>query len=247
MYDYKLFADEPKERWETTQKWLKDRGAKPGRCHKIAPELWGEMASKWPESCIGSINAWLHIVGASPGNSPARGFTPDDEMRDNRPVLGCPHPGFYYPDPRHYWDRVRGIAERFFLEFRLDSFAALSLVHHVNLLTESSGTQPSKEMLQDGAPKTSIVFQETHPKCIIALTKDVFKVLSSLIEHQVNKLGELHFSKYKPRWELWKLKNNSHILFARTPNHPSRHGFQYLPEFATTLAKTARKELHLKL
>jgi len=227
---------------------LKVQGKEAGRCHEIAPDLWGETASKWPKSCSGSINAWLIVVGASPGSSPtARNFKSDSEMRDYRPVIGLPHPRFGYHDRPHYWDRVRGIAERFFSEFGLDRYAALSLLHHVNLLSESSRTQPSIEILQSGGPRTQIVFRETHPRCVVALTKNVFKVASTLIGQEATESGELNFGRYGPRWELRNMKNDDPILLARTPNHPSRHGFQYLPEFASTLAKIARKELRLVL
>jgi hypothetical protein len=76
----------------------------------------------------------------------------------------------------------RDTAVDFFSRFGLDPNAALSLLHHVNLSSIGSGTQPSKEELLREAPLTKIVFEETHPRCIIATTQSVFEVLINVLK-----------------------------------------------------------------
>ena len=208
--------------------------------------FWDESVSKWPEHCKGTINAWLLIVGPSPGDSPTGVPTPD-QMHDYQPLIGCPHLGFYYPDKRHYWEKVRGLAENFFSEFKLNSNAALSMMFHVDISAESSGKQLSKEKLLSDAPRTEIIFRTTRPKCIIPLTQRVFDILREFYKPCVLKSGELFYGRYHPEWELWDWGCSGRVLVARTPNHPSRHGYWLLPKFAHDLAKIAKQELDLSL
>lgn len=243
-----LYAPSLGERWDNTREWIEKKGVpQGGPLVKIGDGLYAKAESDWPAFCFGSANGWLLIVGPSPGKSEPSGSVCDSEYEKLKYSLwvGAGHPGFTFRDGSNYFKHVTELlVDNFFGAFGFDACVGRALTHHSNLLPRKSEKQPDMSELcsESSMKRVTYIFQEIRPRCIIALTQAVFKVLQELCEHQVAKSGELHFGFYHPRWELWEVKNNDKIVFARTPNHPVRHGFWYLPEFATTLAKITRED-----
>jgi len=230
-----------------------------GPLEKIGDGLYAEAESHWPSFCFGSANGWLLIVGPSPGKSEPEKSISTSEYKKLKPSLyvGASHPGFTFEDGSDYFKHVSELfVDNFFRALNLDAHIGRALTHHANLLAGKAVREPDRGLLfgADAMQRIKYIFQETHPHCVIAFTQAVFEVLQKLRESvraNVTKWRELNFHTarrvYRPRWELWELENKDKILCARTPNHPVRHGFWLLPEFATTLAKIAKEELNANL
>jgi len=91
-----------------------------------------------------SIAPRVVVIGASPGNSPAAGRrTPSDQEKQyDPPTIGQAHRGFYYPDAKHYWDKVRALCTAVVgcHSPELSEAEALAQSGHFNLGTGFAGT-----------------------------------------------------------------------------------------------------------
>jgi hypothetical protein len=59
-----------------------------------------------------TVNPYVVFLGASPGNSPVAGDSGYLTRESYElPTAGIPHPGIYYPDLRHYFDRIRELGQ----------------------------------------------------------------------------------------------------------------------------------------
>ncbi len=221
---------------------------------KIADDLYDEAESHWPSFCFGSANSWLLIVGPSPGESEPRKSVLDSEYKklSYKLWLGASHPGFTFRDGSNYFQHIGELLlDNFSKASNLDASLGRALTHHGNLLPQKSAKEDRARLSDSLAVKRiTHIFRETRPQCVIALTEAVFEVLQGLFGNSV-KSGKLVFHTqrriYRPEWELREVENHGKILFARTPNHPVRHGFWLLPEFASALASIAKKELNSNL
>lgn len=160
-----LFADCPRDRWEDTLDWLAKQRKKSGITKDIiGPEFeksWPTYTGKKPHG-RGAANAWLLVIGPSPGDNPSD--EPEmDEIRQSpfHLTLGEGHPYFRkYCDRKRFWEHEMGPKGRekqahrlephgtefgfvpaFFKAFGLDEHVALGLTFHTNLATRQSGAE----------------------------------------------------------------------------------------------------------
>ncbi len=89
----RLYAEEPAERLDAARSL---RGARKRK-------LLAAVGAAHPSYSPGAANAWLLLVT---GKAPSWSH-PLLHWREEAPVLGEPHPGFFYPDPLGFWDEVR--------------------------------------------------------------------------------------------------------------------------------------------
>ncbi len=89
----RLYADDPAERLDAA------RDLRGGRRRRVLAHL----AGAWPSYSPGAANAWLLLV-SSKAPSWSHSLL---QWREEPPVLGQPHQGFFYPDPLGFWDEVR--------------------------------------------------------------------------------------------------------------------------------------------
>ena len=81
------------------------------------PTIVGDLAQRmgatapmrpWPYGMSTSVNPFVVFLGPSPGNSPVAGDADYSTRRPNDlPTAGVPYPAIYYPDPKHYFERIR--------------------------------------------------------------------------------------------------------------------------------------------
>ena len=197
----------------------------------------------WPYGMPGAIDARMVIVGTSPGGSRSR-----DGADQNRIVvpqrLKTPDSWFYYPDGKHYWDRMRQLALGWFRRGgeAIDELEAISLTAHLNLSTTESGDSSKVDAEAD------MVRWVTH------LVETVYDVELVVL---VGMKGKLQRGDLDLRWRDatggmiawggcrlegapisisygkeskalgWLMRSTSGrpIAVVATPNHPSRHPF----------------------
>jgi hypothetical protein len=253
----KLYAHSLKERWNNTREWIEKKGrSQGGALAEVAGDSYLENEFFWPSACFGSANSWLLIVGFSPGVSPPAESHALSEWRKMKHHLFVAesHPGFTFQDRHGYFKGVSELVNSFFKAYDPNVLVPLAFAHHSNLLPTKSGSESdmSEPSGKFALQRIAYIFQETRPKCIIALTEGVFKALQRLWEQQgypVIKHDELHLVTpwgvtFDRRWELRRSENNDKILFVRAHQHPVRPGFkECLKEFADKSASIAREKL----
>lgn len=89
----RLYAEDPAERLDAARDLRGSRRRK----------LLAAVGAAWPTYSPGAANAGLMLVTSK---APAWSH-PLLQWREEGPVLGEPHPGFFYPDPLGFWDEVR--------------------------------------------------------------------------------------------------------------------------------------------
>ncbi len=89
----RLYAKDPAKRLDAARDL---RGSRRRR-------LIAAVESAWPTYSPGAANAWLLLVTSK---APTWSH-PLLKWNEEPPVLGEPHPGFFYPDPLGFWDEVR--------------------------------------------------------------------------------------------------------------------------------------------
>jgi hypothetical protein len=258
-----IFADDPTERWNNARKWLAKDGLHSGFVKDICGDKveldWIPHRNGRPLG-RGAVNAWLLIVGPNPGARRLRNPKQSHLRAGPRLVLGVPHPFFVDDDPYGYWENVlgkNGIVALFFRSFGIDYETGLGLTFHCNLSPEPSGSPPPRSELVDGVPPVLDFLKRCRAKCVLAVTKDAYRVLQQRVPTHFEgslalKEGRFRYEgclppnkRYSPRWSVWELNHSSRAIFARTPNHPSKRPLweKCFPIFPRDLGQLALSEL----
>jgi hypothetical protein len=220
------------------------------------------MESQWPpwkfkggkDSASGAINAWLVIIGPSPGNSPNPDPTQQGVYMRKRGhlVLGIPHPFFTtYCDSSGYHEHMWGPSERqsdhrmhtcsqqgivpvFFERLGLSDWqSAIGMSFHTNLTTQRQGSESkiSADDLDEGVPRAMSIIEETECKCVLTVSLRTFRrigrgLAASHVFVEGGKLSYRCTQDYTTPWELWKNRSDSGLLMlAKTPQHPAKSNF----------------------
>lgn len=102
--------------------------------------------SGWPYGMPASIAPKLVLIGVSMGGSPASidlnsDMNGDDCLFSDTKAAKELKKHFYYPDKRHYWDKLRMLSHMYF-KYRCPEISegdAVSMTSHLNLGTGSAG------------------------------------------------------------------------------------------------------------
>jgi hypothetical protein len=182
---------------------------------------------KWIKSAFGAANAWLVVVGPSPGKGPG-----GKVVEAVPPVLGEVHPLFEkFKNSTPFWKELFRLLQQGFHSAGLDADAALMLTMLVNLdiTPEGDSKKIPQEKLRDGLPRLKQVLELTRCRMILALTKSVYDVIR--IWKEFSEVGpELqphdNVWKYHPksRWLTCK-KEEQTILLTKALQHPSKASF----------------------
>lgn len=187
---------------------------------------------KWIVNAFGAANAWLVVVGPSPGTGP--GGKVD---RPVPPVFGTVLPEFRrFEDPRNdkngFWRELFRLLRQGFRRAGLamhDEDAALKLMMIVNLDTNAhgDGSEVTRPMLKAGLPRLSCVLDVTKPRLILALKTDVYEEIwkwwggTVQPEQSHDPVRTRKQSFYgKSRW--LTRDNQKSVLLVKILQHPSR-------------------------
>ena len=182
---------------------------------------------EWPVMSPGALNAWLVLIGPSPGNSPGGAWT-----YDPRPSIRRAHPGVAeYVDGRGFWNGVREYARAVFPELGdLDAYSA-TMVR--NLDPVQSATAPKGPRMRIAARQVVEVLGEIiRPRLVIAIggsrqyADPAFKALSNVRERRTGILYTSLSREERPWFSLvgsWK-SGDPFLYVSPSGIHPSlRH------------------------
>ena len=195
----------------------------------------------WPYGMPTSINPYVVLLGASPGNSPDIDAINSENKNYLPPTLGSPHQGLFYKDNRNFFIKVR-----FLIEYILDNLYgisnkedALSLGGLMNLDTGENGQ--AKNVIYNDEFTKWVVNKTLHamkPRIVVCLglLKEKERILS-LVNSDINSnISDINFDftsskNYKFRIWIKKDENNNFQLIIFWPNHPSRVPFANINEW----------------
>lgn len=224
------------------------------------PDWLHQKFNAWDlPSLYGTANAWLIFVGPSPGGSPTVDGRVDKLLGSSHrrnPVLGWPHPSFWYPDGPGFavtirrWatETIRGIAPD------LAEDEALSCTLMLNL-TSGQFANAGDVNIADSAAAARRFWQllvpDVKPHLVVALTRNIYRQLRDWLptEGSMNELPSVTVRMAKPWVQLQcvvRLQTAQRpILLATVPQHPSRRSFlgSNLSSLYDYLAQTARYAL----
>lgn len=195
----------------------------------------------WPFGMPTSIAPRVVVIGASPGNSPAAGqrTPPGQEEHYDPPTVGRAHRGFYYPDAKHYWDKVRALC------------TAVVRCHSPEVSEEEALAQSGHFNLGTGFAGTATV-DVAEPAIVSWVSGLLGSVLPVEVVVGVGVKGILTNPAVNQRWKdaagglqvewgrphrrrpfqnyqfrLWRARraDGESVLVCLWPNHPSRHPF----------------------
>lgn len=188
----------------------------------------------WIQNAFGAANAWIVVVGPSPGTGP--GGKVD---RPVLPVLGevLPEFGrFAQNDPKGFWHELFRLLRQGFKCAGVathDPDAALKLMMEMNLDTTPQGNSGKipPERLTAGLARLKRVLDLTRPRLILALSADVYDVISRWNvftdvgpERKHNQIATKNTT-YTPRSRWLTYDNGARILLTKTVQHPSKSNF----------------------
>jgi hypothetical protein len=229
------------------------------------PEALRPLVEDWGKhfALFGALNAWLVFVGPSPGQVPPPngfdkllGITP----YHRNPMLGWPHPTYWFPGNRGLIPTLRDSWIREILAGIVPDMteeAALSSALLVNLTHGYFPNAADVEALDAavGARRfwTSVV-SVTRPRLVIALTRTGSRANPSVYQQLLDNLpsganADLQaprpFPGYQPLpWSVIRCHDWSYpVLLATVPQHPSRVSFlgPDLSPLHSYLRETARR------
>jgi len=199
----------------------------------------------WPFGMPTSINPLVVVVGASPGNRPAA--VPSDIAPDkpyDPPTFGKPHPGFFYPDGSHYWDKTRILCIHLTRAFdrSLSEEEALAVSGHLNLGTALFGSARVEATDQDITRWVGqLLTTALHPRVIVTvglggLLSANPELRAALAQGGLDIPWERpeqseSLSGYRYSFKMWRL-SHAPVTVITWPNHPSRHPFSGGAPFA---------------
>ena len=210
---------------------------------KLHEELAKDCPIKpWPFGNATTVNPFLVTLGASPGNSPeSRVHGSLKEKCRQFPTAGEPHPGVSYNDDKHFWDKIRFLAQTILASQNFDQDEVLSLFGNLNLDTSLNGN--AKDVLIN--PKFAAWILKTiryrlRPRFIIALglstqlrtnrsIRDVFeRFFPGFKLDRPNR--EIPFAGYRKRnyvFREWDFSSVNHgdVTLVFWPQHPSQVPF----------------------
>lgn len=193
--------------------------------------------NEWIVNAFGAANAWLVVVGPSPGTGP--GGKVD---RPVPPVLGAVLPEFHRflaNDNNGFWTELFRLLRHGFKHAHLppsDKDAALKLMLAMNLDTtpQGDGKKVTTQMLRDGMARLRYVVDLTAPRMILALKADVYDEIQEWWRAEVGEVGreESHPVPTKTKSGATKCyngksrwltrKGQASILLVKILQHPSR-------------------------
>ena len=200
----------------------------------------GRVEPGWPYGSATSINPLLVILGASPGNSPQ----PGDCNYVTRepfplPTAGEPHHGVFYPDPRGYFDKARGLAQTLLDHDGALGDDAFALLGTMNLATAASG-RASDVRIDDSFARwvLATIRDGLRPRVLVLLgLRGRLKELSRLFADVFEGFDVRHphheyaLEKYQTKrlvFREWELAGNhgSPMLLVDWPQHPKQGTLQ---------------------
>lgn len=188
---------------------------------------------KWIAQAFGAANAWLVVVGPSPGKGPGGKIKVPVQ-----PVLGRVLPefkSFAEPsvDTRGFWRELFRLLRQGFKRAclgRVDEDAALKITMLVNLDTtpEGDAAKVSPEKLMAGLPRLKRAADITNPHLILALTKAVYEEIRRWWSREIGKVEPeqkhpVHANKCYHGRSCWLTRENGEsILLVKILQHPSK-------------------------
>lgn len=229
----KLWSNDPLERLQTAMKLSPSEAAE----HQSALVESSPM-KPWPYGMPTTINPFLVILGPSPGNSPAKG----DVDIDPKPTVGKAHPGFFYPDTKKYWEKVRELSAGLIQAYApgLTPKDCYALSGQMNLSVSESG-QARKVTIEPEYAKLvpEIIANLLRPRLVVLLgllglmknnryLQDAFASSGARPIDWKRPDRALPFRGYVGRqqyfYRMWKLSrpDGADMTIISWPNHPSR-------------------------
>jgi hypothetical protein len=239
-----MYSEDPRERLRAGQNWARHNPLEAVPTEDGLPAVLRPAASTLEHGTYGAVNAWLLLIGPSPGGSP-----PTDPLataqaieRDSYPaVLGRAHPHFFWPDTAGFFTKTRVWVTECFSRASVTSpeEEALSLAMIVNLLDQpAADSRALRATLHLGTSRLRAAVRVARPRLVVALTNDVLDaVLAAFPEFTVSPLEVTKVRQYNPQ-SFWLTNGETHFAVARSPNHPSRH--HPVPETYDYLAHLVR-------
>jgi len=183
---------------------------------------------EWIRNAFGVANAWLVVVGPSPGKGPGGRVT-----EPVLPVLGQVLPLFQqFADSTKFWRELFRLLRGGFHYANLareDEDAALKLMMLVNLDTipEGDSTKIAQDKLTSGLPRLKRVLDLTKPRLILALEQRVYDEICDWWKG----FGEVgperrhdRVSKFVPK-SRWLSCEGESTLLTKTLQHPAKANF----------------------
>jgi hypothetical protein len=195
----------------------------------------------WPYGMPCAVNPYVVFLGASPGNSPVAGDSSYLTRESYElPTAGIPHPRISYPDPRHYFDRIRELGQ-IIIQSRAPGLTepqTHALLGQLNLGTGGFGQAANAPLEPE--------YCKWVPDVLLDYLRPSYVILLGLFGHlkgpnaklfdPLNRLGiawkkkadlEFPFEAYTLRrhgFRLWRRQrtDSKPITFVLWPQHPSR-------------------------
>ena len=212
----------------------------------IVGDLAGRMGATapmrpWPYGMPCAVNPYVVFLGASPGNSPVAGDSGYLTRESYElPTAGIPHPGIYYPDLRHYFDRIRELGQ-IIIQSRAPGLTepqTHALLGQLNLGTGGFGLAANAPLEQQYCKWVpSVLLDFLRPSYVILLgLSGHLKGPNAKLFDPLNRLGidfrkrpdaEFSFeanSRSQYGFRLWRRPrtDSKPITFVLWPQHPSR-------------------------
>jgi hypothetical protein len=198
------------------------------------PEFIRPSVQGWGRhfALCGSANAWLVLVGPSPGNRPDYPSTLHNLLNmapnSRNPTLGWPHPTLWNAGP--FMERIRSWACRTLecagpIATEEDTLSSTLLVNLTKDETPQESNVNSTEIANGALRFWQIIVPVAKPRLVLALTQAVFDALVAARPPgaATRELGPVVVGTYKPpRVVIQVSPSDDGLVLARAPNHPRR-------------------------
>lgn len=156
-----------------------------------------KQAAGWPPDSPGALNAWLLMV-----TTKAPGWRdPYVEWRELPPSLGCPHEGFFYPDPLGFWAEVRHWATTLVGQPMTESVSVTTMLH--------------------GGEHLAWALELMRPRVVLFLDEPAWRASAVTVTQRSHTMRDPYRS--GQLYEGWWGTTENDLIIGKAPQHPAAH------------------------